>query len=250
MTLPIQPYVSVDIETTGLDPQTCQVLELGAVIDDWREDVATLPKFRAILKHKEIHGDPSAIQMNAALIKLIATVPRQAGRDVEALTPEESMTVPDSVVPDFLAWLARHRIDTTKGFQPAGKNFASFDKPFLEQCVPRWKSDIKIRHRTIDPGNLFWRPGDEFVPDTKTCYQRAGLPGTVAHTAVEDAVGVVKLIRAYKARCIRETQGAKLGSVYIKAFGYVQAALAPDLVVDVNDPMGMARAIVGKIRGN
>ena len=29
------PYVSIDIEPTGLDPDTCQVLEVGAVADDW-----------------------------------------------------------------------------------------------------------------------------------------------------------------------------------------------------------------------
>ena len=27
-------YISIDIETTGLDPENCQILSIGAVIED------------------------------------------------------------------------------------------------------------------------------------------------------------------------------------------------------------------------
>ena len=36
---------------------------------------------------------------------------------------------------------------------------------------------------------------DERLPDSKTCYERAGLDDKVAHTAVEDALAVVRLVR-------------------------------------------------------
>jgi hypothetical protein len=53
-----------------------------------------------------------------------------------------------------------------------------------------------MNHRTIDPANLFWDPLiDRGLPNTKTCMERAGLDGEVAHTAVEDARVVCKLIR-------------------------------------------------------
>ena len=41
-----------------------------------------------------------------------------------------------------------------------------------------------------------WRPlEDDKLPDSKTCYERAGMNGKVAHTAVEDALAVVRLVR-------------------------------------------------------
>ena len=33
------------------------------------------------------------------------------------------------------------------------------------------------------------------LPDSKTCYERAGMDGKVAHSAVEDALAVVRLVR-------------------------------------------------------
>ena len=43
---------------------------------------------------------------------------------------------------------------------------------------------------------MFWRPfEDEELPDSKTCMERAGIDGKVAHTAVEDALAVVRMIR-------------------------------------------------------
>jgi DNA polymerase III, epsilon subunit and related 3''-5'' exonucleases len=194
----MQPYVSIDIETTGLNPETCQVLEIGAVIDDMVRPIADLPRFRAVLKHKEIKGEPFAMSMHPALFKAIATLPSKAGnRDVSSFDIAEAMTHPMSVVSEFLEWLKKNGMDMKVGIQPAGKNYASFDRPFLETCVPNWKAEVKVKHRTIDPGNLFWKVGDEYIPDTKTCYERAGIPNVVAHTAVEDAMGVVKLIRVY-----------------------------------------------------
>jgi len=74
---------------------------------------------------------------------------------------------------------------------PAGKNFASFDRSFLKLCG----FDKFFHHRTLDPAPLFWRPEDEKLPDSKTCMERAGLDGSVAHTAVADAVAVVRMIR-------------------------------------------------------
>lgn len=251
----MQAYVSIDLETTGLNPKTCQVLEFGAVIDDGREDVTTLPKFRAILKWDEIFGEPYALSMHPALFKAIATIPEVpaaltqdattvADPELDPLDPVNCMRKPSDLVPLFLSFLQKHGIDTKKGFQPAGKNFASFDRPFLESGVPRWKNDVKIKHRTIDPGNLFWYPGEEFVPDTKTCYQRAGLPEVVAHTAVEDALGVVLLVRAWREQRRCEARLAKQGRDFIEAFGKLQAALHPSLIVDINNPVAMADAII------
>jgi hypothetical protein len=93
------------------------------------------------------------------------------------------------------------RSSQESGIQAAGKNFGSFDKQFLER-LPGLKGWVKFKHRSIDPGNLFWRPQtDKELPGSKTCMERAGIPGEVAHTAVADAMAVIQMVRAYAAQC-------------------------------------------------
>ena len=50
------PTSSIDIETTGLDPATCQTLEVGAVIDDWKTPIDQLQQFRRVLTYEIVAG--------------------------------------------------------------------------------------------------------------------------------------------------------------------------------------------------
>ncbi len=51
-------------------------------------------------------------------------------------------------------------------------------------------------HRAIDPGMLYWQPGDFKVPSMATCMQRAGRGiAAVKHEALEDAREVIRLVR-------------------------------------------------------
>jgi hypothetical protein len=55
-------YLSIDIETTGLDPETCQVIEFSAVIDTIRPDagpVDELPSFHAYLVRDSYRASPT-----------------------------------------------------------------------------------------------------------------------------------------------------------------------------------------------
>lgn len=247
--MPFQPYVSIDLETTGLDPQACQILEFGAVIDiDGETSIDDLPYFRRVLRHKEIHGEPFAIQMNAKIIHQIATGKLPATEQLSASDMIDRLCPPADVVNEFMGFLIQNGIDPSKGFQPAGKNFASFDKPFLEFQMPGWKDKIRMKHRTVDPGNLYWNIGQEIIPDTKTCYERAMLDPTVAHTAVEDAKGVVLLVRAKLKDEQRKARLIESGGKFTEAFGMLQASLHPSLLVNADDPMGMARDIIAYLK--
>jgi hypothetical protein len=77
----------------------------------------------------------------------------------------------------------------------AGKNVGMFDMPFLNKKLKKRWGDITILHRVIDPAILYYMPGDKNLPDSATCLERAGMAGEVAHTALEDAIMVVKLVR-------------------------------------------------------
>lgn len=249
---PALPYVSIDIETTGLEPETCQVLEVGAVYDNWTLPLDKLPRFRRMIRWKTVQGSPFAMSLNANLLKAIATAPtdppgctlqavqtwaersningnewcgienivRLAGNQMawwdvpNQLLPrlshpklkEQFLSVaahppgiccycqPDELAGLFRAWLVALGVKPT-AVQAAGKNFASFDMQFLYR-LPKFRDAITFRHQIIDPANMFWLPTDERLPDSKQCYERAGMAGKVAHTALEDALAVVQLVRA------------------------------------------------------
>lgn len=219
-------YISIDIETTGLDSDLNQILSIGAVIEDTNNlvPIEELPKFHAIIKRESVYGSIYALNLNKDLI--------QAMKDhSEAKTEELKQEVEESfgakfyhedevvealfhfcydnglvpVDPNFLN--KQIRVVNGKTYPMltsnmpktylncAGKNFAGFDKKFLEK-LPRWKQVFSIRSRVLDPGVLFvdWK-NDESIPSLDTCKQRAGIEGVVTHNAVEDAMDVVMLFR-------------------------------------------------------
>jgi DNA polymerase III epsilon subunit-like protein len=194
-------FVSIDIETTGLDPNTCQVLEIGAVIEDDRLGLNELPTFRYRILRDNYVGEPYALSMHKDLFKDLANATRNTTGGIQArgvaLMNLCWYGLEREFATYFAEWLLACDIDPTK-FVAAGKNFAHFDEPFLKTLtgtgIVRW------HHRILDPGSMYVRPTDEFMPDTNECCRRAGLdpayiPGD-EHTSIHDALVVVALIRS------------------------------------------------------
>ena len=50
-------YISIDLETTGLSSETCEVIEFGAVLDDLTtlQPIESLPKISYIHSTKRWH---------------------------------------------------------------------------------------------------------------------------------------------------------------------------------------------------
>jgi oligoribonuclease (3'-5' exoribonuclease) len=67
-------YVSIDIETTGLNPKTDQILSIGLVVEDTLSilPLDDLPKLEVRIWREKITGDLFAINMNKDLLKLYA----------------------------------------------------------------------------------------------------------------------------------------------------------------------------------
>lgn len=179
-----KPYVSIDIETTGLDLDSCQVIEVGAVIENWIDPVEELPRWHCYVDQGTFKGQPYALGMHKDIFWKIADRPE----GYQILWPGDVGRL-------FALWLDDY------GFNPkkllvAGKNFAGLDRPFL--CtLKRFNEHVTFRHRVIDPAMLHWNPWtDETPPDSETCMKRSGIEGDVAHTAIEDAIAVIKMVRA------------------------------------------------------
>lgn len=179
-------FLSIDIETTGLDESWCQILEIGAVLGDLTDTpVLDLPWFHTRLYYDKVIGQPYALHLNAEIIK-----------DMDKRDPGWNYLHPDSVSSALCIWLEKVVPLGTK-LTVAGKNYGSFDRRFLAK-IPRWPNE-RFHHRYLDPGNLFWMPdSDTVLPDTKECILRAGLAWDAKklHSAVWDARLVVELVRA------------------------------------------------------
>ncbi len=219
-------FISIDVETTGLDPEFNQILSIGAVIEDTLNPLPfeDLPKFHAVIKRESVYGSIFALNLNKDLIQAMKDYSEARTQELKDEV-EESFGAKfyneDEVVEALYQFCYRNGlVDLDPNFinntrktvdgisypiltsnmpktylNCAGKNFAGFDKKFLEK-LPRWKQVFSIRSRVLDPGILFvdWI-NDESIPSLDQCKQRAGIEGVVTHNAVEDAMDVVMLLR-------------------------------------------------------
>jgi len=188
-------YVSIDIETLGLNPNTCDTIEFGAVLDtvdvDYVPPLERLPRFHCYLtKPNNVYqGEPYAMWMNASILKRIAD--REEGFSY----------VPGDLLDEvFAEWLDDHMVYEDALRKPkqkivvAGKNFQAFDMRFLRRLG--FGNRTRIHHRTLDPGSMFFDvKKDKVPPGLADCLERAGITKEVSHNAVEDAIDVIRCIR-------------------------------------------------------
>lgn len=179
----MRPYVAIDIETTGLDPETCQVLEIGAVIHDPDKPLRECPTFRVCVKHEVITGTPRALQMNARLIEEIAN----GGGEWES-----------NACGRFQKWLGSHLPvgDLTENYLHAlGKNVGTFDLVFLNKIStwPKWL----FHYRSLDVGSMYAGPGGmQSQSDLEArLAKELMIPGN-PHEALYDAFVSLALARA------------------------------------------------------
>ncbi|KKM22251.1 hypothetical protein LCGC14_1627240 [marine sediment metagenome] len=178
-------YVSVDIKTTGLDPCSCHILEMGVIIEDTEKqlDRDQCPTFHCYVDREIYGGSLFALDMNATVLHEILGMKKNP--------PSPLLLKEERIVAKFLYFLRSNNIH-----RPifAGKNFAGFDLQFLKM-LPGWEA-IKYRHRTLDPtfALVDW-DHDTIPPDTAECKRRAGLPAIVSHRALDDAWDIIQLTR-------------------------------------------------------
>lgn len=186
-------YVSIDIESTGLDPEHDQILEFGAVIDDLHSPIDALPRFRAVLDWDRVSGQPFALQMNARVLKEMCDLQKERSQGGKP----KALVKPDSLGFAFRSFLEQNGYERGKGDRVdvvcAGKNFGGFDRLFLDGL--RWQRWISPHRRVLDPTSMFATAQDDLPPSLDECLRRAGFDKTVDHTAIGDALDVIRCIR-------------------------------------------------------
>jgi DNA polymerase III epsilon subunit-like protein len=219
-------YISVDIETTGLDPEKNKIISVAAIIEDTENKLPfdQCPKFNVAVLQNELIGSARAITINKQLISDIADY-QDANIETRKLIDSESeykFVTEDEIAKNFYWWLDENGLgnglNENNGYSTivdgkikpvingstrpitinvAGKNFATFDMLFLKQ-LPWWQKLIKIRQRVLDPAILVvdWK-NDTSLPNLKQCKERTGIEGIVTHNALEDAWDVIEVMRKF-----------------------------------------------------
>jgi len=185
-------YVSIDLETTGLVPSEHHIIEMGAVLHLPGVPVDDLPTFRALVVRETYAVNPYCAGMHRALFAEVASKAAAfEGNSVGWEGAGRCLVDPFSLLPSFLGWLEGHGMSGKLNL--AGKNILGFDIPFLAE-LPNFGM-LDYRHRVLDPAILFVRPGDSGLPGLSLCCERAGIEVAGLHTAVADALMVVRLLR-------------------------------------------------------
>ncbi len=169
-------YLSIDIETTGLDPEKHQILEFVAVFDDLENPrpITELPTFHRMIRWNDYTINDFCLRLHKELLNEIQN---------HVQNIEKIITI-DELGPQFLVWL--RSVDVGQNYNVAGQNFAGFDGLFLKKVpnFPPWF------YRVIETGTLYLRKDMDRLPGLSD-YDRF----SAGHRALLDAMSVVRAIR-------------------------------------------------------
>jgi oligoribonuclease (3'-5' exoribonuclease) len=191
----MRPYISLDIETAGLDIDST-ILEIGLVLDSG--DGTPLESLQTLRAHPAFDyiekANPVALNINRDLLAELAKNP---GQPIKQIFPQIEAVFERAGDLAFSWDEANSKAKPSRRVQVAGKNVASFDLPRLRHqfpCLDRLFNKT-LQHRTLDVGSMYAsRFG--YTPSLQEILDLISDNKTVAHTAVEDALDVVRAIRA------------------------------------------------------
>ncbi len=189
-------FVSIDLETTGLDPAIHEIIEFGAVSCDTK-DSTKWDTFRAIVIHERLIVDPYCASLHQDLWPLLVEGNKLVGKNCDdptsthVLKDDIHYVVPCDLGRQVKKWLETLGYDDG-AINVAGKNFGTFDLQFLK-LLHGW--NVRTRHRILDPCMLYWKHDEDVaLPNMQKCCERADIALEGYHTAVGDAITVAQLI--------------------------------------------------------
>lgn len=190
----MRPYLSIDIETTGIDDRS-EILQISAVIDDLVSPISELKILDMPIKHESIeYSEPYALGMNAELLK------KMMNKDFKTRTPHSAAWGLVSFMGDMQE-LYKDENGKSQKIIFSGKNVASFDIPKLRLFIKKHQSDMNllerfdrmIHYKTLDVGSLYY----DVFKDNVSLSKINELTGRneVSHNALDDALDVVYAVR-------------------------------------------------------
>ncbi len=180
------PYVALDIETTGIEPNA-QVLQIAMIFDDLLTPINELEGHSFLIDNSEemYSGrlEPVALSMNSWIYKEISA-------EKSAHTILKAASARGLFHKLILGFYKKGRQNITF----AGKNLQGFDIPHLKQQEFIDGSNyFMLNHRVLDTGSLYY-PDFGYVPTQGEINKLIGRK-RVSHDAYDDAMDVVCAIR-------------------------------------------------------
>jgi DNA polymerase-3 subunit epsilon len=191
--------VAIDVETTGLDPNEHEIIEIAVVALDSNiePDPAHRPFF-AQMKPQKLSGvDPRALMVHGrSLASLILTA-----------------SDPDVIYDAFADWVSDLELPTARKLIPLCHNWA-FDRPFLLNWLGQdtfhqlIKSNFARDTLTIalainDHHSFFGRESPYFSVSLETLCSSFGIEHTTPHNALSDALACAKVYQYFLKMCFR-----------------------------------------------
>ena len=198
-----RPYVSIDIETTGLDRKRSEILEIAAVFDDGviGKPISQMPTFQCLIKQNSFeYAEPYALQMNKSYFDEFV-LKTQGQSKANWLTPTQAVTQLTKFLMDAHSRaIATHDVvlgwdRPMSNIEISGKNFGSYDHQVLESFFLRlapthWPALSKIMgYKFLDVGPMF-HADFGFLPGLDAINELTGR-NQVSHRAYDDAVDVI-----------------------------------------------------------
>ena len=201
----IRPYISLDIETTGLGPRA-ELLQIAAVEDDGITPIEKLDTINfIILKKSYNYGEPYALGMNAWIFEEIKKHLERKETEIPVVPFNVAMQKFSELIVSCSKLAVMY--DVEEGINPdpdvrcnrkiqlAGKNVGSFDRLKIDfECEQNeFTLPNMLQHRTIDVGGLYYQDFG-FNPSLDEINKLNGRDA-VSHDALDDAFDVVHAIR-------------------------------------------------------
>lgn len=186
-------FLSLDLETTGLNADRCQIIEIGAVYVSEAFSPKNWPRFSALIKREVYKGEPFALAMHQDRWYQLATGEEiNESSNITEVSYKTLVMSESTALYTFKSWFERVH-NSKRNCTLAGKNIGRFDCRFLER-VKEFPLN-RFHHRVLDPGNLYLLPSDDEIPSTQMCINRAGFKFAGSHKAMEDSEIVALLVQ-------------------------------------------------------
>lgn len=178
----------IDTETTGLDPETDELLEIALVVTD--DDLHEVARFRSVLKQENFQ--PSALD------DFVLEMHVKSGLIDDLKKAEFTVEEIEDLLVDFLSTqYGEYELKTT----PLAGSSVGFDRAFLKVQMPRLEQ--LLSYRTVDVSSIKELANRWNRPLQKKRKKEMSGNG-IAHRALDDILYSIEETRYYRKHLFRK----------------------------------------------
>lgn len=189
MSAPTELLLWLDLETTGLDPELDEIVEVGAILTT--TGLAGLGSYRALVQPSipatiRMMADPAVREMHEA-----------SGLLANLANPTTLLFPVGSAERRLRGLIDQHAEEPNDRVILAGCNIDAFDRRFLERQMPGLAERLHYHGLDIGP----WREASRWWGDGTL-----RMESKRAHRALDDALAALEVARSVRARMLADGQ--------------------------------------------